>query len=82
MMSSPRPDFTWTDLEIWPGPNHLHQKKKKKKKKKKIKQKLWLSLNIDLDQKVKMGLSHSDFWVHSDFTIRFFIWDSEIVQTA
>ena len=37
MMSSPRPDFTWTDLEIWPGPNHLHQKKKKKKKKKKAK---------------------------------------------
>ena len=42
-------------------------------------------LNFEFDRKVKiskMGLSHSVFQVHSNFGIRFFIQDSEIVQTA
>ena len=66
---------TQFDPFTWPGPNCLHQKKKKKKK-------LWPSLNFDLDQKVKVGLSHSIFWVHFNFGIHFFIRDSEIIQTA
>ena len=54
-------------------------------KKKKKKEKGLTKLNFEFDQKVKiskMGLSHSVFRVHSNFGIRFFIRDSEIVQMA
>ena len=54
-------------------------------KKKKKKEKGLTKLNFEFDQKVKiskMGLSHSVFQVQSNFGIRFFIRDSEIVQTA
>ena len=40
---------------------------------------------FDFDQKVKIfkrGLSHSVFCVHSNFGIRFIIWNSEIAQTS
>ena len=54
-------------------------------KKERKKEKGLTKLNFEFDQKVKiskMGLSHSVFRVHSNFGIRFFIWDLEIVQTA
>ena len=54
-------------------------------KKKKKKEKGLTKLNFEFDQKVKiskMGLSYSVFRVHSNFGIRFFIRDSEIVQMA
>ena len=53
---------------------HTYQKKKP-----------WPSWIFNFDQKVKIlktNLSHSIFWVNSDFGIRFFIWNLEIVQTG
>ena len=73
------PDLTWTNPEIWPGPNRLKKKKKKKRENALTKR------TFDLDQKVKIfktDLSHSIFRVHSDFGTRFFIRSSEIVQTS
>ena len=71
-------------METGPGPNRL-QKKFLKKKKKEKKENALTKWTFDPHQKVKifkMDLSHSIFRVHSDFGTRFFIRNSEIVQTS
>ena len=64
---------------VWPvHPDPIRTIWKKKKKG-------LTKLNFDFDQKVKipkMGLSHLVFRVHSNFGIRFFIRDLEIMQTV
>ena len=57
----------------WPGPNYLR---------KKCFDQVW-PLTLTKKSKIsKKGLSHSIFRVHSNFGIRFFVQDFEIVQTV
>ena len=66
-------------------PPKIILKKQKQNNKKKWEKNALTKWTFDFDQKVKIfkkGLSHSIFRVHSNFGIRFFVQDSEIVQTV
>ena len=82
---SRQPCLTRTDWQIWPGLNCLPKRKKERKKKKTERENTSTKWTFNLNQKVKIfktGLSHSIFQVHFDFGTRFFIQNSEIVQTS
>ena len=65
--------FLGPDPNRWPGSNRLR---------KKCFDQVW-PLTLTKKSKIsKKGLSHSIFRVHSNFGIRFFVWDFEIVQTV
>ena len=63
----------------------LKKKREREKEREREKKKLWPSGPLTLTKKVKIfkrGLSHSVFRVHSNSRIRFFVQDSEIMQTV
>ena len=75
------PHSCWPIGPIRPGLTRIRTISKKKK----MRENTLIKWTFDHDQKIKIfktDLSHSIFRVHSDFGTRFFIRNSEIVQTS
>ena len=85
--------LVWPVNPVWLGrprnltrsePPKIILKKQKQTNKKKWEKNALTKWTFNFDQKVKIykrGLCHSVFRVHSNFGIRFFVQDLEIVQT-